>query len=80
MHCAATLALRKFDLLWKRLLEFRLAEFAAGFEKALSLPDPYVVRQRARKSAKRFTEEEFAKRWTKQMEKLVAARAKKEKA
>ena len=56
------------------------AEFANGFEKALSLPDPYVVRQRARQSAKRFTEEEFARRWTTQMEKLVATRAGKEKA
>ncbi|KAK3900630.1 glycosyltransferase [Staphylotrichum tortipilum] len=48
------------------------AEFAQGFEKALTLPDPYAVRQRARKSAKRFTEEEFARRWTDQMEQLVA--------
>ena len=56
------------------------AEFASGFEKALSLPDPYVVRQRARQSAKRFTEEEFARCWTAQMEKLVATRAGKEKA
>ncbi|KAL2024285.1 hypothetical protein VTK56DRAFT_8767 [Thermocarpiscus australiensis] len=49
-------------------------EFAQGFEKALSLPNPYAVRQRARQSAKRFTEEEFARRWTEQMEKLVMAR------
>ncbi|KAK4454937.1 hypothetical protein QBC34DRAFT_391078 [Podospora aff. communis PSN243] len=49
-------------------------EFAEGFEKALSLSNPLRVRQRARKSAKRFTEEEFAKRWTLQMEKLVAMR------
>ncbi|KAK1826308.1 GDP-Man:Man(3)GlcNAc(2)-PP-Dol alpha-1,2-mannosyltransferase [Podospora conica] len=49
-------------------------EFAEGFEKALSLPNPYEVRLRARKSAKRFTEEEFAKRWTSQMEKLVEMR------
>ncbi|KAH6621432.1 glycosyltransferase family 4 protein [Chaetomium sp. MPI-SDFR-AT-0129] len=47
------------------------AEFAEGFEKALSLPNPYAVRQRARQSAKRFTEEEFARRWTEQMEELV---------
>ncbi|KAK0613750.1 hypothetical protein B0T14DRAFT_284298 [Immersiella caudata] len=47
-------------------------EFAAGFEKALSIANPLRVRQRARESAKRFTEEEFAKRWTLQMEKLVA--------
>ncbi|KAK3304627.1 glycosyltransferase family 4 protein [Chaetomium strumarium] len=49
-------------------------EFAQGFEKALSLPNPHAVRQRARQSAKRFTEEEFARRWTEEMEKLVAAR------
>ncbi|KAL2260986.1 hypothetical protein VTK26DRAFT_4832 [Humicola hyalothermophila] len=49
-------------------------EFAQAFEKALGLPDPYAVRQRARKSAKRFTEEEFARRWIEQMERLVAAR------
>jgi alpha-1,2-mannosyltransferase len=49
-------------------------EFAQGYEKALSLPNPYAVRQRARQSAKRFTEEEFARRWTEQMEKLVRAR------
>ncbi|KAK3371193.1 glycosyltransferase family 4 protein [Lasiosphaeria ovina] len=49
-------------------------EFAEGFEKALSLPNPSAVRLRARESAKRFTEEEFARRWTAQMEKLVAVR------
>ncbi len=47
-------------------------EFADAFEKALSLPNPLEVRQRARLSAKRFTEEEFAKKWVTQMEKLVA--------
>jgi alpha-1,2-mannosyltransferase len=50
------------------------AEFAQAFDKALNLPDPYAVRRRARQSAKRFTEEEFARRWIEQMEKLVAAR------
>jgi alpha-1,2-mannosyltransferase len=50
-------------------------EFAEAFEKALSLPDPLSVRRRARQSAKRFTEEEFAKKWTAQMEKLVAMRS-----
>jgi alpha-1,2-mannosyltransferase len=50
-------------------------EFAEGFEKALSLPNPLAVRQRARTSAKRFTEEEFARKWTVQMEKLVAVRS-----
>lgn len=39
------------------------------------MPDPYAVRQRARQSAKRFTEEEFARRWTEQMERLVGATA-----
>ncbi|KAL0470575.1 alpha-1,2-mannosyltransferase [Neurospora intermedia] len=47
-------------------------EFAEGFEKALSLPNPYAVRLRARKSAKRFTEEEFARRWIEQLEKCAA--------
>ncbi|KAK4189929.1 hypothetical protein QBC35DRAFT_116295 [Podospora australis] len=47
-------------------------EFALGFEKALSLPNPSDVRVRARTSAKRFTEEEFARRWIEQTEKLVA--------
>ncbi|KAK5661458.1 hypothetical protein OQA88_11359 [Cercophora sp. LCS_1] len=50
-------------------------EFAEGFEKALSLHNPLRVRQRARKSAKRFTEEGFAKRWTSEMEKLVSMRS-----
>ncbi|KAH8678350.1 hypothetical protein BX600DRAFT_409325 [Xylariales sp. PMI_506] len=45
--------------------------FAEGFEKALSLPDPLSVRKRARISAKRFTEEEFARKWLSQMEVLV---------
>jgi alpha-1,2-mannosyltransferase len=49
-------------------------EYAEAFEKALSLPDPLAVRKRARTSAKRFTEEAFAKRWTAQMEKLVDMR------
>lgn len=46
-------------------------EFAEGFEKALSLNDTLGMRKRARKSAKRFTEEEFAKGWIRQMETLV---------
>lgn len=54
-------------------------EFAQGFEKALSLPNLPAVRQRARQSAKRFTEEEFARRWLEQMEKLVAVRVAKQK-
>jgi alpha-1,2-mannosyltransferase len=47
-------------------------EFAEGYEKALSLPDPLAVRLRARESAKRFTEEEFARKWTVQMARLVS--------
>lgn len=49
-------------------------EFAQGFEAALSLPPEakLAMRKRARRSAKRFTEEEFAKDWIIQMEKLVA--------
>ena len=50
-------------------------EFAEGYEKALSLPDQLAVRKRARASAKRFTEEEFVKKWTAEMEKLVAMRS-----
>ncbi|KAI1431957.1 glycosyltransferase family 4 protein [Xylaria sp. CBS 124048] len=46
-------------------------EYAEGFEKALSLPSPLAVRLRARKSAQRFTEEEFAKRWLAELQKLV---------
>lgn len=47
-------------------------EFAEGYEKALSLPYPLAVRLRARESAKRFTEEEFAKKWTVQVARLVS--------
>lgn len=48
------------------------AQFAEGFEKALSLSaaETLAMRRSARGSAKRFTEEEFAKRWIAQMEKL----------
>ncbi|KAM0246600.1 hypothetical protein ACHAQJ_010161 [Trichoderma viride] len=48
------------------------AEFAAGYEAALSLPDPLAMRLRARKSAKRFSEEVFEKKWLAQMGRLVA--------
>ncbi|KAL7623706.1 asparagine-linked glycosylation protein [Parahypoxylon ruwenzoriense] len=48
------------------------SEFAEGFEKALSHPDPLAVRRRARLSSKRFTEEEFARKWLAEVEKLVA--------
>jgi len=50
------------------------AEFAAGFESALALEDKLAMRLRARQSSKRFTEEEFAKGWLLQMEKLVKLR------
>lgn len=46
-------------------------DFADGFARALTLPDPLAWRLRARQSAKRFTEEEFAKRWVAQTERLV---------
>ncbi|KAF8848296.1 glycosyltransferase family 4 protein [Acephala macrosclerotiorum] len=51
-------------------------EFALGFESALSLraPAKLAMRLRARRSAKRFTEEEFARDWIAQMEKLVLLR------
>lgn len=47
-------------------------EFAEGYEKALSIPDPLAVRLRARQSAKRFTDEEFDRRWLAEMGRLVA--------
>ncbi|KAI1769777.1 glycosyltransferase family 4 protein [Hypoxylon cercidicola] len=47
-------------------------EFAKGFEKALSHPNPLTVRRRARLSSKRFSEEEFVKKWLAEIEKLVA--------
>ncbi|KKA28000.1 hypothetical protein TD95_004853 [Thielaviopsis punctulata] len=47
-------------------------EFAAGYEKALSVEDPLAWRLRARKSATRFTEEVFATRWIEETERLVA--------
>ncbi|KAF4125881.1 alpha-1,2-mannosyltransferase [Geosmithia morbida] len=47
-------------------------EFAECYEKALSLKDPLAWRLRARKSALRFTEEEFAREWLAQAERLVA--------
>lgn len=46
-------------------------EFAEGYEKALSTPDPLAMRLRARKSAQRFTEEEFARGWLVQLGRLV---------
>jgi alpha-1,2-mannosyltransferase len=50
------------------------AEFAEGFEQALSLKDKLAMRLRARQSAKRFTEEEFARKYILQMERLVRLR------
>jgi alpha-1,2-mannosyltransferase len=49
-------------------------EFAEGFEQALALEDKLAMRLRARESAKRFTEGEFAKGWISQMENLVRLR------
>ncbi|KAH9885898.1 glycosyltransferase family 4 protein [Xylariomycetidae sp. FL2044] len=49
------------------------AEFAAGYENAFSLEDPLAMRQRARISSTRFTEEEFARRWLAELEKLVSS-------
>ncbi|KAJ5678701.1 Glycosyl transferase family 1 [Penicillium macrosclerotiorum] len=50
-------------------------QFAAAFEAALALPEPEKVamRQRARRSARRFTEEEFSRKWLDQVQKLVRA-------
>ncbi|KAH6695803.1 alpha-1,2-mannosyltransferase alg-11 [Plectosphaerella plurivora] len=47
-------------------------DFAQGFEKAFSVPDPLAMRLRARQSAKRFTEGEFARKWVAQTDALVA--------
>ncbi|WEW55419.1 asparagine-linked glycosylation protein [Emydomyces testavorans] len=51
-------------------------EFAAAFETALALPEAEKVamRLRARKSAQRFTEEEFGRKWGREMQKLVELR------
>ena len=48
-------------------------EFAAAFEAALALPveEKIAMRQRARVSARRFSEEMFADLWTGQVERLV---------
>ena len=49
-------------------------EYATAFSRALSLShtDTIAMRHRARLSARRFTEEAFASRWTAQMERLVS--------
>ncbi|EED23838.1 alpha-1,2-mannosyltransferase (Alg11), putative [Talaromyces stipitatus ATCC 10500] len=53
-------------------------EFAAAFEDALALPkgEKIAMRSRARRSALRFTEEEFARKWVVEIEKLVLLRKK----
>ncbi|RAL09507.1 alpha-1,2-mannosyltransferase ALG11 [Aspergillus homomorphus CBS 101889] len=53
-------------------------EFAAAFEAALALPEEEKVamRLRARKSALRFTEEEFSLKWIGEVEKLVNLKGK----
>ncbi|KAJ6187034.1 hypothetical protein N7519_001942 [Penicillium mononematosum] len=50
-------------------------QFAASFEAALALPEAekLAMRQRARRSAQRFTEEEFSRKWLDQVQKLVMA-------
>ncbi|KAA8644813.1 hypothetical protein EYZ11_009328 [Aspergillus tanneri] len=52
-------------------------EFAAAFEMALALPkeEKVAMRLRARKSALRFTEEEFGIKWVGEVGKLVRMRA-----
>lgn len=54
--------------------------FAAAFEAALALPEEEKVamRLRARKSAQRFTEEEFWGKWIGEVEKLVGMRKEQE--
>ncbi|QKX56225.1 uncharacterized protein TRUGW13939_03326 [Talaromyces rugulosus] len=49
-------------------------EFAAAFEAALALPqeEKVAMRLRARKSALRFTEEEFGRKWLIALEKLIS--------
>ncbi|KAG7123635.1 hypothetical protein HYQ44_002271 [Verticillium longisporum] len=47
-------------------------EFAAGFEKALTVKDPLAFRLRAVKSAQRFTEQAFVDSWNKHLETLLA--------
>jgi alpha-1,2-mannosyltransferase len=48
-------------------------EYATGFATALSLPREEIVamRNRAQKSALRFTEKKFAAKWIQNMQKLV---------
>lgn len=48
-------------------------EFAAAFDAVLAMPEveKVAMRLRARKSSRRFSDEEFARRWLVEMEKLV---------
>ena len=50
-----------------------VSEYAAAFERALLLPiqESSAMRLRARKSAKRFSEEEFAKGWSIKLQELI---------
>ncbi|KAJ5430422.1 Glycosyl transferase family 1 [Penicillium cf. griseofulvum] len=50
-------------------------QFAASFEAALALPEAekLAMRKRARRSAQRFTAEEFSRKWLDQVQKLVKA-------
>lgn len=58
------------------------SDFATQFTRALSMSfrDTLAMRLRARSSAKRFTEEAFATRWIKQMDRLVSMSAELERA
>lgn len=51
-------------------------EYATAFAKVLSMApqETLAMRQRARSSAKRFTEEAFSRNWVQQMEKLINIR------
>jgi alpha-1,2-mannosyltransferase len=56
-------------------------DFAAAFEAALALPgeEKVSMRMRARESAKRFTEELFARRWVIEVEKLAMMHSRQQK-
>ncbi|EGX94201.1 alpha-1,2-mannosyltransferase alg11 [Cordyceps militaris CM01] len=47
-------------------------EFAESYRRVFEISDKVPTRLRARKSAKRFTEAEFARKWIDQMERLIA--------
>lgn len=48
-----------------------LSEFVEGFEKVLSLENLLEVRLWVRESVKRFIEEEFVRRWVREMEFVI---------